>query len=103
MGGEQSHPLLGSSVPDFELRDGTRLGQEMAGGQGVMLDFTGNAGLERIAKDESEVQYLNTTAKDQLKLAALLVRPDGIVTWIAEEGKEVDLKAAKAALEAWSI
>lgn len=103
LGGEQSHPLLGSSVPDFELRDGTRLGQEMAGGQGVMLDFTGNAGLERIAKDESEVQYLNTTAKDQLKLAALLVRPDGIVTWIAEEGKEVDLKAAKAALEAWSI
>ncbi|MBD1416699.1 hypothetical protein JAO10_21910 [Burkholderia contaminans] len=34
-----SHPLVGRSVPDFELIDGTRLGEHVRHGRGVPLDF----------------------------------------------------------------
>ena len=34
-----SHPLVGRSVPDFNLSDGTRVGELTRDGQGLLLDF----------------------------------------------------------------
>jgi hypothetical protein len=33
------HPLIGCSVPDFEFEDGTRLGDLLHEGKGLLLDF----------------------------------------------------------------
>ena len=33
------HPLVGRSVPDFELADGTRAGELLRTGTGLLLDF----------------------------------------------------------------
>src|ERR1700756_3673517 len=36
------HPLTGRSAPDFELEDGTRLGDLLQDGHGLLLSFHGN-------------------------------------------------------------
>ena len=33
------HPLIGRSAPDFEFEDGTRLGDLLHEGKGVLLDL----------------------------------------------------------------
>ncbi|KAI1134977.1 monooxygenase [Hypoxylon sp. FL0543] len=94
------HPLVGCSAPDFELDDGTRLGSKLETARGLLLDFGSNAELKDLTgKYDDKVDYLSTGAKDRLGLQALLIRPDGIVAWAAEEKLDVD--AAKAALERW--
>jgi hypothetical protein len=45
-----------------------------------------------------KIDWVNRLIEDNLGLDALLVRPDGIVTWVAET--EPNLKTAKAALAA---
>ncbi|KAI1408732.1 monooxygenase [Hypoxylon sp. FL1857] len=94
------HPLVGCSSPDFELNDGTRLGSKLEKARGLLLDFGSDAALKDLAGQyEAKVDYLSTGAKDQLGLQALLIRPDGVVAWVAEEKPDVD--AAKAAFERW--
>ncbi|KAI0831532.1 monooxygenase [Hypoxylon sp. FL0890] len=94
------HPLVGCSAPDFELEDGTRLGSKLETARGLLVDFGSDAALKDLAgKYEGKVDYLSTKAKNQLGLQALLVRPDGVVAWVAEE--KPDVEAAKAALERW--
>ncbi|KAI0889651.1 monooxygenase [Annulohypoxylon maeteangense] len=94
------HPLVGSSVPDFELVDGDRLGPRLKSGKGLLLDFGADERLEGlVGKYAGEVDYLSTSAKEQLGLSAMLVRPDGVVAWAAEGNTDVD--AAKAAFERW--
>ena len=102
--GEGTHALVGSSAPDFELRDGTRLGAKMEGGKGLLIDFDGSEALRTLVqgtKYEGRVEYLSTKAEDQRGLRALLVRPDGIVAWVVDGEDEPDIDAAKAALEQW--
>lgn len=98
------HPLVGCSAPDFELSDGSRLGSKMEGGRGLLVAFYEDTALRRLVADsgcEARVDYVGLGAKDQRGLRALLVRPDGIVAWVADEGAEPDLGAAKTALERW--
>lgn len=98
----QAHPLVGSSSPDFELADGSRLGSKLEDGYGLLLDFGENTVLKAlIEKYEGKVNYLGVGAKDKCGLRALLIRPDGIVSWVVEDTAEPDLKAAKAALIEW--
>ncbi|OTA83532.1 hypothetical protein M434DRAFT_400681 [Hypoxylon sp. CO27-5] len=94
------HPAVGCSAPDFEFDDGTRLGPKLETGRGLLLNFGSNTELkDLIRKYESKVDYLSTEAKDQLGLKSLLIRPDGVVAWVAEEKPDMD--SAKAALERW--
>lgn len=80
-----SHPLVGRSAPDFELADGTRFGDLLRTGQGVLLDFDTRAPLQALATRWSDrVAYVASDAKDKLGLSAVLVRPDGMVAWAAE-------------------
>jgi hypothetical protein len=39
------HPLIGRSVPDFEFDDGSRVGESLHGGLGLLLDFDHRAKL----------------------------------------------------------
>ena len=100
-----SHPLMGCSAPDFEMDDGERLGLkiEKAQGRGLLVDFEDEKNLAETTggKYEGRVDYLGLGAKDRRGLRALLLRPDGVVAWIAEENAKPDIEAAKAALVRW--
>ncbi|WP_184462077.1 MULTISPECIES: FAD-dependent monooxygenase [Rhizobium] len=95
-----SHPLVGRSAPDSELTDGTRLGDLLGAGEGLLLDFDARAPLEALANRWSDrITYIAGDAKDRLGLRALLVRPDGVVAWVGEG--EPDLEAAAEAASRW--
>jgi 2-polyprenyl-6-methoxyphenol hydroxylase-like FAD-dependent oxidoreductase len=89
LGGE--HPLVGRSCPDFELDDGTRVGDRLRDGKGLLLDFDRQA--SRRALDGlwgDRVRYVASDARDRLGLCALLVRPDGFVAWASDAPPHLD-------------
>lgn len=91
------HPLVGCSVPDFELADGTRVGALLHQGNGLWLDFRAHAPCRKLAGHwHSRVTYVASNAENSLGLNAVLVRPDGIVAW-AGEGNSDPAEAVRAA------
>ena len=92
-----SHPLVGRSAPDFELADGTRLGDHLRDGRGLLLDFDARAPLRALAtRRRGRVAYVACDAEDRLGLSAVLVRPDGVVAWAVEAAPDLE-QAAQAA------
>ncbi|OLT08839.1 FAD-dependent oxidoreductase [Pseudonocardia sp. CNS-004] len=92
------HPLVGGTAPDFRFEDGTRLGHLMRQGQGVALDFSGDRALAVTAKGwDGRIRYAPGQVRNDLGFRALLVRPDGIVTWAAEDAPDRDEFAQAAA------
>jgi 2-polyprenyl-6-methoxyphenol hydroxylase-like FAD-dependent oxidoreductase len=92
------HPLTGRSAPDFELVNGTRLGELLQNGRGLLLDFDASPSLQSLgARWSDRITYVASDAKDRLDVSALLVRPDGFVAWAAE-GYPNHEEAAQAAL-----
>jgi len=91
------HPLIGRSVPDFELASGAKVGELLRQGNGLWLDFDARAPWRELASHwQGRVAYVASSAKDCLGLDALLVRPDGVVAWVG--GKDsVEEDAAQAA------
>jgi 2-polyprenyl-6-methoxyphenol hydroxylase-like FAD-dependent oxidoreductase len=84
-----NHPLIGHSVPDFELEDGMKIGGLMYNGQGILLDFDGNASLKTLAGEYGDgIKYVSGRAKEQLDLSAVLIRPDGVIAWAAENNPD---------------
>jgi 2-polyprenyl-6-methoxyphenol hydroxylase-like FAD-dependent oxidoreductase len=75
------HPLVGHSAPNFELADGTTLGEHLLDGQGLLLDFEEDNTIQALAGGYSRLKYMAVRAKDQLGLRAVLLRPDGFVAW----------------------
>jgi 2-polyprenyl-6-methoxyphenol hydroxylase-like FAD-dependent oxidoreductase len=93
-----SHPLTGRSAPDFELIDGTRLGELLRNGKGLLLDFDANAPLRALAQRWSDrITYVASDAKNRLGVSAVLVRPDGFVAWAGESVAEHEQAAQAAA------
>jgi hypothetical protein len=85
LGSEQ--PLVGRIAPEFHLEDGTRLADLMHDGEGVLLDFSQD--LQGVATEwEGRIRYFAKPARNDRGLAAVLVRPDGVVAWTATEGVE---------------
>jgi len=97
LGGD--HPLSGHCVPNFELEDGTKIGELMRDGQGILLDFDRNASLKTLAGEykgrlkyvegrlkyvEGRLKYVEGPVKEQPGLSALLVRPDGYIAWASD-------------------
>jgi 2-polyprenyl-6-methoxyphenol hydroxylase-like FAD-dependent oxidoreductase len=79
------HPLVGRSAPDFELADGTRLGELLRNGKGLLLDFDASAPLQALAgRWRHRIAYIAGDAEDRLGLSAVLVRPDGFVAWACD-------------------
>jgi hypothetical protein len=91
------HPLVGRSVPDFDLADGTRLGELLRSGKGLLLDFDGATALEALASRWNDrMTYVASDARVRLGVSAVLVRPDGVVAWAGEAGAGHE-EAAQAA------
>ncbi|MFG3050687.1 FAD-dependent oxidoreductase [Kitasatospora sp. NPDC048239] len=98
LGGE--HPLTGRSAPDFRLADGTRLGDLMHDGRGVVLDFSVDRALHGSATGwEGRTKYAAGPAVDDLGLGAVLVRPDGTVAWAGD--RDPDRAAFERAARRW--
>ncbi|TDW99082.1 FAD-dependent monooxygenase [Dinghuibacter silviterrae] len=97
LGGD--HPLVGHSVPNLEWEDGTKIGELMYDGRGLLLDFSPDRPLQPLAG--GRLHYVHRPAKDQLGMAALLVRPDGIVAWAADTAPS--LRHASAAASRWGL
>ena len=94
------HPLTGRSVPDFELADGTKTGEILRDGRGLLLDFDAGAPLRATASRRREpIAYVASEPKDCLGLSAVLVRPDGFVAWASEA--QPDLDEAARAMSRW--
>jgi hypothetical protein len=93
-----NHPLTGHSVPNFELEDGAKIGELMYDGQGILLDFDGNASLKSLAS-EYGLKYISGAAKEQLGVTAVLIRPDGIIAWASEN--EPDYSELQKAAGRW--
>lgn len=79
------HELIGRSAPDFKLIDGTKLGDLLRAGKGVLLDFDKQAPLRTMAGQwGDQLLYVASDAHNTLGLTAALIRPDGIVAWASE-------------------
>ena len=100
LGGD--HPLVGYSVPNFELEDGITIGDLMHEGQGILLDFNGSAALKTLADEYgNQIKHVSGGAKDQLGLSAILVRPDGIIAWAV--GNDTDYSELEKAAVRWFV
>ena len=96
----EDHPLAGCSAPDFEFDDGSRLAHELRGGAGLLVDFGASGPLRDLAAAwDGRIAYLGAGAKDTCGLAALLVRPDGVVAWASDDVPEV--AGARRAATRW--
>ena len=96
------HPLVGRGVPDFELTDGTRLGERARLGKGVLLEFDVGRPLHATANRwRDRIAYIASDAKDRLGLRAVLVRPDGFVAWACDDDVDMDIDAAAHAVTRW--
>ncbi|WP_410565761.1 FAD-dependent monooxygenase [Amycolatopsis sp. cmx-4-61] len=85
LGSEQ--PLVGHNAPDFRLADGTRLGELMHDGRGVLFDFgPGERFRDAALHHGDRIRYVPGPARDDLGFGAVLVRPDGIVAWAGDRG-----------------
>jgi len=94
------HPLVGRSVPDFELADGTKVGDLLREGRGLLLDFTSRAPFQALASRwRGRITYVASDVKDRLGLSAVLVRPDGFVAWAS--GVASDDEGAVQAASRW--
>jgi 2-polyprenyl-6-methoxyphenol hydroxylase-like FAD-dependent oxidoreductase len=95
-----SHPLVGRSAPDFELVDGTKIGEFLSEGKGLFLDFDSRAPFQALASRWSgRIMYVAGDAKNRLGLSAVLVRPDGFVGWAGDTAS--DLEEASQAASRW--
>ena len=88
-------PLVGRNAPEFRLADGTRLGDVMRDGLGVVLDFsTGRRLHDAATRWKSRISYAAGPARDDLGVGAVLVRPDGIVAWAGDPDPDPFERAA---------
>ncbi|MBO1334846.1 FAD-dependent oxidoreductase [Streptomyces sp. VRA16 Mangrove soil] len=91
LGEAGAHELAGASAPDLELADGTRLADHLHTGRALLLDLTGGAGdtgLRACAAgyEGGRLHVRTAVCPARADLAAVLVRPDGIVAWAADKG-----------------
>ena len=95
-----SHPLVGRSAPDFEFEDGSRLGDLLRGGNGLLLELDGGDSLRPLAAGlHPRLTHCSAHVKETLGLRALLVRPDGFVGWATD--KEIDTAEVAASIAGW--
>ncbi|MCX4429514.1 FAD-dependent oxidoreductase [Streptomyces mirabilis] len=93
-------PLVGRTAPDFRFGDGTRLGDLLRQGQGVVLDFSGDHALHSAAQSwEGQLHYAGGPVREDLGFGALLIRPDGVVAWA--EGHAPDPEAFRHTATRW--
>jgi 2-polyprenyl-6-methoxyphenol hydroxylase-like FAD-dependent oxidoreductase len=96
------HPIVGHSVPNFELEDGVKIGELMHDGQGILLDFDMNASLKTLANEYGDqMKYVSGRAKEQFGLSAVLIRPDGFIAWASDS--KPDEQSIRQAAALWFV
>jgi len=94
------HPLVGHSVPNFEFDDGSKVGELMRDGFGLLLDFGMNQELKILVNEyDSQIKYISGKAKESFGLQAALIRPDGFIAY-ATDGEPDQILIAQA-IERW--
>ncbi|MEW2529709.1 FAD-dependent oxidoreductase [Streptomyces sp. NPDC047071] len=101
LGDEQ--PLVGRNAPEFRLENGTRLGELLRDGQGVVLDFSAGSRLrDATAGRRDRLRYAAGAARNDLGLDAVLVRPDGVIAWAGARGfGPADAEGFERAADRW--
>ncbi|OGM49760.1 putative pentachlorophenol 4-monooxygenase [Aspergillus bombycis] len=98
-----AHRLVGCSAPDFEFDDGLRLGAKLEKGSFLVIDFESNSQVAEFVKSlqplQFMIEYCGYSAKETFGLKVLLLRPDGVVAWVATD--EIEVKRLQAALSRW--
>ena len=80
-----AHPLVGRSVPNFQLEGAATVGELLREGRGLLLDFSADSALASAVREYgAAIKYLSGTTSERLGLSAVLVRPDGIVAWASD-------------------
>ncbi|WP_280386054.1 FAD-dependent oxidoreductase [Nocardia wallacei] len=76
------HDLVGTTAPDIELSDGTRLGEHCTDGRPILLDLTDSPQLRSLATPWTDrVRVLTAKPVRPRNLSAILIRPDGYIAW----------------------
>jgi 2-polyprenyl-6-methoxyphenol hydroxylase-like FAD-dependent oxidoreductase len=86
-----SHPLIGRSAPDLPLDDGTRPGDHLHDGRGLLLDLADDAALRAAAAGYADRLTIHTAKASSTDLQAVFVRPDGYVAWACSGEPATDL------------
>ncbi|KAJ5634351.1 hypothetical protein N7528_002193 [Penicillium herquei] len=99
LGDEQS--LVGMTMPDIQLGDGSRLVDFFHEGHAVLIDLAQNDGVAALAKEFDErLKLVRGTPVKHTGIDGLFIRPDGIVAWAATNDS-CDIKRLEAALVCW--
>jgi 2-polyprenyl-6-methoxyphenol hydroxylase-like FAD-dependent oxidoreductase len=94
------HPLVGATMPNLRLDDGTRLADHTHEGRALLVDLTGDDQLAALAKPYAGRLELVRGSSDGAGVSGLLVRPDGFVAWASADGAS-DPAGLEAALTRW--
>ncbi|KAJ5727406.1 hypothetical protein N7493_005226 [Penicillium malachiteum] len=99
LGDEQ--PLVGMTMPDMQLGDGSHLLEYFHQGHAVLVDLAQNDGVAVLAKEfGGRLKLVRGTSVKDTGIDGLFIRPDGIVAWVATEGS-CDIKRLETALACW--
>ncbi|MGB6578617.1 MAG: FAD-dependent monooxygenase [Streptosporangiaceae bacterium] len=80
------HPLVGATMPNLRLDDGTRLADHTHEGRALLVDLAGDDQLATLAKSYAGRLELVRGSSDGAGVSGLLVRPDGFVAWASADG-----------------
>jgi 2-polyprenyl-6-methoxyphenol hydroxylase-like FAD-dependent oxidoreductase len=91
------HDLIGRSVPDLPLADGTSVADHLHDGRALLLDLADDAALRKAAAGYADrAVVLTTFSPEWTEGGAILVRPDGITAWVGS-----DPSGLESALATW--
>jgi hypothetical protein len=88
------HRLVGTTMPNLRLDDGTRLADHTHGGRALLVDLAGDNQLAVLAKPYAGRLELVRGSSHGAEVSSLLVRPDGFVAWESDDGELAGLEAA---------
>src|SRR5215475_12003999 len=94
------HPLVGATMPNLQLDDGTRLSDYTHKGRSLLVDLAGDDRLAALAKPYAGRLDLVRGYSDGAGVSGLLVRPDGFVAWASSDGTS-DSAGLEATLLRW--
>ncbi|WP_019932170.1 FAD-dependent monooxygenase [Nocardia sp. BMG111209] len=94
------HPLVGTTMPELRLDDGTRLTEHARTGRALLVDLTGDGRLTGMAASYPGCLDLIRGRASGAGVGALLIRPDGFVAWAATDPAG-DLSGLETALVRW--
>ena len=94
------HPLVGATMPNLRLDDGTRLADHAHDGRALLVDLADDDGLAALAKPYAGRLELVRGRSDDAGVSGLLVRPDGFVAWASADVAN-DSAGLETALARW--